>query len=437
MSAAELLPLGMFLALFLLLGLGIPVSFSLFSVAIAFALVAWGPGGTDAVVSSMFGAINNFTLVAIPLFILMSVLLERSKVVEELFDSLYAVSWWLRGGLAMAGIAVGAVLGAISGVVAAGVIGLGLIALPQMMKYRYDQSLSLGVVMASGTLGQMIPPSLNMVVYGAIAGVSVASLFAGGLAAGLSLALLYVSYIAIVGIVQPSRLPKPSTAAAKPTVNAARVLRGLVLPIILIVVVLGSILSGAATPTEGAAVGVIGTVVLALATRNFSWQIAKESAWSSVKTSSMIIWILAGASAFSGVFAGVGGTSFVTRLAEMAPGGRWGVLAFSILFVFLLGMFLETMALIMLAAPILTPVVLAQGFNDVWWALLFMVVLQSAFLTPPFGFAIFYLKSVTPKAITIEHIYRATAPFIGLQLLFVLLAIKFPWLLTWLPDLIK
>lgn len=435
MSMTEIIPLGMFLVLFLLLGLGVPVAFSLFFVAISFALVAWGSGGTSIVVSSMFGSINNFTLVAIPLFILMSVLLEKSKIVEELFDSLYSVSWRLRGGLAMASIAVGAVLGAISGVVAAGVIGLTLIALPQMLKYQYSRSLSLGVVMAGGTLGQLIPPSLNMVVYGAMMGVSVAALFAGGLAAGLALALLYVVYIVAVGIVRPKSLPKPTTEEAKPSVTLRGVVQGLVLPSILIAVVLGSILSGAATPTEGAGIGVVGTVLLALTSRRLSWKVAKESVWSSVKTSSMIVWILAGAAGFSGVFAGVGGMSLVTKLAEMAPGGRWGVLAFAVIFVFFLGMFLETLALIMLAAPIITPVVLAQGFDSLWWALLFMVVLQTAYLTPPFGFAIFYLKSSAPKSVRIEQIYRATLPFLALQLLFVLLAILFPWLLTWLPNL--
>lgn len=306
MTLVEFLPIGMFIALFLLLALGIPVAFSLFSVAISFALLAWGIGGGDIVVASMFGSMNNFTLVAIPLFILMSVLLEKTKIVEELFDSLYAVSWRLRGGLAMAGIAVGAILGAISGVVAAGVIGLALIALPQMLKYRYDRKLSLGVVMAGGTLGQLIPPSLNMVVYGAMTGVSVASLFAGGISAGIALALLYIIYIVIMGLLKPDSLPKPAAEEAKPKVEVVSVIRGLVLPIILIGLVLGSILTGAATPTEGAAIGVIGTLLLALASRRLKWSMLTASLWSTIKTSSMILWILAGAAGFSGVFAGVG-----------------------------------------------------------------------------------------------------------------------------------
>lgn len=435
MTLVEFLPIGMFIALFLLLALGIPVAFSLFSVAIAFALIAWGIGGGDIVVASMFGSMNNFTLVAIPLFILMSVLLEKTKIVEELFDSLYAVSWRLRGGLAMAGIAVGAILGAISGVVAAGVIGLALIALPQMLKYRYDRKLSLGVVMAGGTLGQLIPPSLNMVVYGAMTGVSVASLFAGGISAGIALALLYIIYIVIMGMLKPESLPKPAPEDAKPKVEVVSVIRGLVLPVILIALVLGSILTGAATPTEGAAIGVVGTLLLALTARRLKWSMFTASLWSTIKTSSMILWILAGAAGFSGVFAGVGGMQLMTQLAEAAPGGRWGVLIFAIVFIFVLGMFLETMALIMLAAPILTPIILEQGFDDLWWALLFMVVLQTAFLTPPFGFAIFYLKSAAPPSVRIEEIYKATLPFIGIQLFFVVLAVFFPWLLTWLPNL--
>lgn len=207
------------------------------------------------------------------------------------------------------------------------------------------------------------------------------------------------------------------------------------LPSILIAVVLGSILSGAATPTEGAGIGVVGTVLLALAAGRMSWTVAKDAVWSSVKTSSMIVWILSGAAGFSGVFAGVGGMALVTNAAAMAPGGRWGVLAFAVIFIFLLGMFLETMALILLAAPIITPVVLAQGFDGLWWALLFMVVLQTAYLTPPFGFAIFYLKSAAPSSVRIEEVYKATLPYIAIQLFFVLLAVIFPGLLTWLPNL--
>lgn len=432
----ELLPAGMFLLLFILLALGVPVAFSLFGVAIVFCVFAWGTSGLPIIVSSVFGSINNFTLVAIPLFILMSVLLEKSKIVEELFDVLYRISWRLRGGLAIAAIIVGAILGAISGVVAAGVIGLGLIALPQMLKYRYNRELSLGAVMAGGTLGQLIPPSLNMVVFGAITGVSVASLFAGGLSAGIILAALYVIFIVVMGIFRPSTFPKLDSAIERPDMSLWRVTRGLVLPAILIVVVLGTILSGAATPTEGAVIGVVGTLGLAAFSGALKWKVLKEACWSATKTTGMIIWILAGAAAFSAVFAGTGGLALVTKAAALAPGGSWGVLIFSVVFLIVLGMFLETMAVILLAAPILTPIITDQGFDGLWWALLFMVVLQTAYLTPPFGFAIFYLKSVTEKAIRIGHIYRATLPFIGLQILFVILCIMFPEILTWLPRLL-
>jgi tripartite ATP-independent transporter DctM subunit len=433
----DLLPAGMFLALFVLLALGVPVAFSLFGVAAGFCLLAWGTSGMPLIVSGVFGSINNFTLVAIPLFILMSVLLEKSRIVEELFDVLYRISWKLRGGLAIAAIVVGAVLGAISGVVAAGVIGLGLIALPQMLKYRYRRGIALGAVMAGGTLGQLIPPSLNMVVFGAITGVSVASLFAGGLSAGILLAALYVVFIVALGILRPGTFPKPEGEEAKPHVSPGRVLRGLVLPAVLITVVLGTILSGTATPTEGAVIGVVGTLALAALSGGLHWRTLWDTCWQATKTTGMIVWILAGAAAFSAVFAGIGGQALMTRAAEMAPGGRWGVLIFAVLFLFVLGMFLETMAVILLSAPILTPIIIAQGFDSLWWALLFMVILQTAYLTPPFGFAIFYLKSITTKAITIGHIYRATLPFIGLQVLFVILCIVFPGLLTWFPGLLE
>lgn len=433
----DMLPVGMFLFLFVLLALGVPVAFSLFGVSIAFCLLAWGTSGMPIIVSSVFGSINNFTLVAIPLFILMSVLLEKSKIVEELFDVLYKISWRLRGGLAIAAIVVGAILGAISGVVAAGVIGLGMIALPQMLKYRYNRKLSLGAVMAGGTLGQLIPPSLNMVVFGAITGVSVANLFAGGLSAGILLAALYVVFIFATGIIKPSTFPKLSGETQAPQISAGRVARGLVLPAVLIVVVLGTILSGVATPTEGAAIGVIGTLALAAFSGGLKWTLLKDACWSSTKTTGMIIWILAGAAAFSAVFAGIGGLALVRETAALAPGGKWGILIFGVIFLFVLGMFLETMAVILLAAPILTPIITEQGFDSLWWALLFMVILQTAYLTPPFGFAIFYLKSVTIKAIRIGEIYRATLPFIALQVVFIVACIVFPGILIWLPNLLE
>lgn len=433
----EYAPIAMFVLLLLLLFLGVPISFALASTGILFALMMWGIDSTALLTSATWGIMNNFTLIAIPLFILMSVLLEKTNIISELFDAVYKWSGGLRGGLAITAIVVGAVIGAISGVVAAGVIGLGLIALPQMMRYRYNETLSLGSIMAGGTLGQLIPPSLNMVVYGAITGVSVSSLFAGGLSSGILLILLFIAYILFQAYRKDDVAPALAKEDRATTEEKFASLRSILLPMLLIILVLGSIFTGAATPTEGAAVGVLGTVIIGVISRRLNWTKMKESIYESMKMTGMVGWILIGAAVFSAVFSGVGGNQFVSEMAANAPGGKWGILFFALAFIIMLGMFLETMALIMLATPIITPVVVNAGFDPLWWAIIFMVVLQMAFLTPPFGFAIFYLKSAVGEKVSIGKIYRATVPFIIIQLIAAILLIAFPQLATWLPELLS
>lgn len=433
----EYAPIAMFVLLLLLLFLGVPIAFSLASVGIIFALMMWGLDSTALLTSATWGIMNNFTLIAIPLFILMSVLLEKTNIMSELFDSVYKWSGGLRGGLAITAIVVGAIIGAISGVVAAGVIGLGLIALPQMMRYRYNETLSLGSIMAGGTLGQLIPPSLNMVVYGAITGVSVSNLFAGGLGAGVLLTLLFIAYILFRAYTKEDVAPALKKEERASLQEKFASLKSIILPILLILVVLGSIFTGMATPTEGAGVGVLGTILLGVFSKRLNWQKMKESLYESMKMSGMVGWILIGAAVFSAVFSGVGGNQFVSDMAASAPGGKWGILFFALAFIILLGMFLETMALIMLATPIITPVVVEAGFDPLWWAIIFMVVLQMAFLTPPFGFAIFYLKSAVGDKVSIGKIYRATLPFIVIQLIAAILLIVFPELALWLPNILS
>lgn len=432
----EYAPIAMFIMLLLLLFLGVPIAFALSVTGLVFALIMWGVDSTSLLTSAVWGVMNNFTLIAIPLFILMSVLLEKSNIISELYDAVYKWSGALRGGLAIATILVGAIIGAISGVVAAGVIGLGLIALPQMMKYKYNESLSLGSIMAGGTLGQLIPPSLNMVVYGAITGVSVSSLFAGGLGAGIILIGLFVLYILLRAYKNKDMAPSLNREDRATMNEKLKATKSVILPIILIVIVLGSIFTGIATPTEGAAVGVLGTFLIGWLTKRLNWSNTTLALKESTKMTGMVAWILIGASAFSAVFSGVGGNQFVSEMALSAPGGKWGVLFFSLAFIILLGMFLETMALIMLAAPIISPIIADSGFDPLWWGVVFMVVLQLAYLTPPFGFAIFYLKSAVGERVPIEKIYRATVPFIIIQLIATVIFIAVPVLATWLPDLL-
>lgn len=431
----DLTPAIMFILLLVALAAGIPIAFALGLIALVSAYFLWGYGGMALLISAAWGTMNNFILIAIPLFIFMAMMLERSGVIADLYDCFYKWSGPVRGGLAVATILVGTVLGAVSGVVAAGVIGLGVIALPQMLSYKYQRRLSAGSVLAGGTLGQLIPPSINMVIYGAVVGVSVGGLFAGGVTTGLMLAALFCVYILVRAFLNKDLCPSLPPGARATWREKFASLKQVILPTLLIVLVLGAILSGAATPTEAAAVGALGAIIFSLVTRRIRWSIVKESAIRTVKLTSMIGWIIIGASAFGAVFAGVGGKALIARVAMSMPGGRWGVLTLSVVFILFLGMFLETAALIMLAAPMVSPLVAGLGFDPLWWGLVFMVALQAAFLSPPFGFALFYLKGVA-KDMPIEEIYLSGLPFLGLQLLGLALVIIFPPIALWLPNML-
>lgn len=433
---ANLLSLVMFLALLVALGLGLHISFSLYAIALGFAYFLWGAAGMNTVVMAIWGMMNNFPLVAIPLFIFMAMILEKSDLVGDIYDCFYKWSGPLRGGLAIATILVGATIGAVSGVVAAGVIGLGIIALPQMRKFRYNLGVNLGSIVSGGTLGQIIPPSLVMIVYSAVTGQSVGKLFAAGVSAGLLLVVLFSIYILVRSYMQEDFCPPLPVEERANWREKFTALRVLILPALLIVATVGSILSGLATPTEGAAVGAFGALLFSVVTGRFRLPVLKGSLIETLKVSSMIAWMIGGAAAFSAVFAAVGGNRVIVDIAMNMPGGEWGVLVAAIAFIFILGMFLETMAIIMLAAPILSPIIVQMGFEPLWWAIIFMTLLQSAYITPPFGVALFYLKGVTPPDIKLTDIYRASVPFIVLQLLAVALMILFPKVVLWLPNML-
>lgn len=429
------LSLLMFAALFLTLGLGLHISFGLYAIALGFAYALWGAAAMSTIVMSIWGMMNNFPLIAVPLFIFMALILEKSNLVEDIYDCFYKWSGALRGGLAIGTIFVGAMIGAVSGVVAAGVIGLGVTARPQMERYGYNQGVNLGSILSGGTLGQMIPPSLVMVIYSAVAGVSVGKLFAAGISVGLLLVFLYSLYILIRSYIQEDFCPSLPVEERASWSEKLTSLRILILPILLIVATVGSILSGMATPTEGAAVGAFGAVVFSLVTGRFRIGILTDSMVETLKVSSMIAWMVGGAAAFGSVFAGIGGNQVIVDIANSMPGGAWGVLALSILFIFFLGMFLETMAIIMLAAPIISPIIVQMGFDPLWWAIIFMALLQTAYMSPPFGVSLFYLKGVTPPHIRLSDIYWSAIPFIGLQIFGIILIILFPILALWAPRM--
>lgn len=434
--ARELYPLLMFATLFVLLAGGVPIAFSLTAVSIGFAYVLWGPGALNIVVSAAWGSMNNFVIIAVPLFIYMAYILQKTNVVEDLYSAFFKWSGGLRGGLAVATVVVGAVLGAVSGVVAAGVIGLGLIGLPQMLKHGYNRRMALGCVMGAGTLGQLIPPSTNMVLYGCVTGVSIGGLFAGGLSAGIFLAVLYIGYVLIRGLLDPDfcpSLPRDERATWKEKLIS---MKSVFFPGLLIMVVLGSILLGVATPTEAAAFGAAGALLIGLLKGRLTWEIVYTSCFETLGVSAMVGWTMIGAGAFGSVFSGLGGNTLITNIAMNMPGGPNMVFLVSALFIFILGMFLEPGAIIFLAVPIIAPILSKLGFDPLWVGLAFNVLLQTAYLSPPFGFSLFYLKGCTPPDVDIVEIYKASVPFMLLQVVCITSIFMFPDIVMWLPRYI-
>ncbi len=431
---ADLAPLYMFLALFPLLVAGVPIAFALAAVAIVFSYSLWGAGALNVLVSASWGAMNNFVIIAVPLFVFMAYILQRINVVEDLYDAFYKWSGPLKGGLAIATILVGAVLGAVSGVVAAGVIGLGLIGLPQMLKHGYNKRLAMGSVLGGGTLGQLIPPSTNMILYGAVTGVSIGGLFAGGISAGVLLASIYIIYVFIRGLLDPTfapALPVEERASLKEKLVAFKTV---FFPGLLIIVVLGSILLGVASPTEAAAFGAACALLIGLANRRLTWEIVYTSCWDTLKVTSMVGWMMIGASAFGSVFSGLGGNAMVADFAMNMPGGATMVFVVAALFVFVLGMFLEPGAVIFLAVPIIAPILASMGFEPLWVGLVINVILQSAYISPPFGFSLFYLKGCVPPGIDIIEIYKSSVPLLLLQAICVVIIFLFPEIILWLPK---
>jgi tripartite ATP-independent transporter DctM subunit len=431
--AGETSPLFMFLALFPLLATGVPIAFALAAVAIVFSYFLWGPGALNILVSVTWGTMNNFVIIAVPLFIFMAYILQKTNVVEDLYDTFYKWSGGICGGLAIATILVGAVLGAVSGVVAAGVIGLGLIGLPQMLKHGYNRRLALGSVLGGGTLGQLIPPSTNMVLYGAVTGVSIGGLFAGGISAGVLLATCYILYVLIRGLINAKfapALPVEERASWKEKIQSTR---SIFFPMVLIVIVLGSILLGMASPTEAAAFGAAGALLIGLVNRRLTWDIVYSSCYETLSVTAMVGWMMIGASAFGSVFSGLGGNAIIAGIAMNMPGGANMVFVVSAVFIFILGMFLEPGAVIFLAVPIIAPILATLGFDPLWVGLAINVILQSAYLSPPFGFSLFYLKGCAPADIDIVEIYKASVPFILLQIVCITIIFLFPDLVLWLP----
>ena len=454
----EFIPLFMFAAVCGVLMLGYPVAFTLAGVALLFALGGNAAGIfdfsiTQAVPNRLYGIMTNQTLLAVPLFILMGVILEKSKIAENLLDAMAKLFGRFPGGLGISVVLVGMLLAASTGIVGATVVTMGLMALPTMIKRHYDPALATGVICATGTLGQIIPPSIALVLLGDVLSnayqqaqlsqgvfstktVSVGDLFVGSLIPGLLLVVLYAVYVIGKAYFQPNSAPSYTPDPDEHQGQLHSILRGFLPPVLLIFAVLGSILSGNATPTEAAAVGAIGALLLASIQGQINRTKLMDIVTSTTKVTAMVFAILIGASIFSLVFRGYGGDELIQSLFSAMPGGVVGATLLVMVVIFLLGFILDFIEITFVVVPIVGPVLLAMGLDPVWLGVMIALNLQTSFLTPPFGFALFYLRGVAPESIPTSTIYKGVIPFIGIQILMMVILSIWPALATWLPGLV-
>lgn len=452
------MPLLMFATVFVVLLSGYPVAFSLAGTALGFAWLGYtldifDPAFLQALPNRLYGIMTNTTLIAVPLFVFMGVMLERSRVAESLLETMAGLFGRLRGGLGISVTLVGMLLAASTGIVGATVVTMGLLSLPTMLKRGYSPRIASGTICASGTLGQIIPPSIILVLLGDVLAsayqqaqldmgifapetVSVGDLFAGALLPGIVLVMLYILYLLATAWLKPATMPAlPPTDADQPHL-LIRISKALLPPLLLILAVLGSILAGIATPTEAAAVGCVGAMLLAASQKQLNLKILTSVVRSTTQVTSMVFLILIGASVFSLVFRGFGGDQLVEDLLHNLPGGVFGAMLSVMLIMFLLGFVLDFIEITFVVVPIVGPVLLSMGLDPVWLGIMIALNLQTSFLTPPFGFALFYLRGVAPPEVSTADIYRGVAPFIAIQLLMLALLAWWPALATWLPGII-
>jgi tripartite ATP-independent transporter DctM subunit len=439
LSPNEILALAMVASFFVLLLAGIPVGISIASSALVFGYLGFGPALFGLLPSRVYGVVTNYSLMAVPLFVFMGVMLEKSRLAEELLDVVGHLFGGLAGGMAVGIVLVGVLLGASTGIVGATVVTLGLLTLPTLLRRGYAKGLATGTICASGTLGQIIPPSLVLILLSEVLGLSVGTLFAAAMVPGLVLAAIYVLAIILLAFLRPELAP-PIDADERAAMSAAELARRVVTvvlpPIGLVVAVLGSIIGGIAAPTEAAAMGAIGALAIVVLARKCSLTLLFEVARSTLLISTMVFFILICAQAFALSFRGLGGEQLVHRLFEWVPGGVTGSLIFLLVLIFVLGLFLEWIEITFIALPLFLPFFIQNNVDLVWLGVLIALNLQTSFLTPPFGWALFFLKGVAPPGVSTGDIYRGVVPFIGLQLLAVAVVFLLPGLATWLPDVI-
>lgn len=423
----------MFLSLLLLLLSGMPLAFVLISLAVLFTILLWGLDALVLTVLQTYDVMTSDVLLAIPLYVLMASILQRSGIIEALYK---AMEHWFRrlpGGLAVGTIAICTVMAAMTGIVGAAVAAMGILALPSMLRRGYDEKLALGVICAGGTLGILIPPSIITIVYAATAQISVGKMFAAGIVPGMVLSGLYVSYVVIRTMLRPSLPPAPDNITVS-WFEMFGSLKSLFLPTLIVFSVLGSIYAGIATPREAAAVGVVGAMLSAMLQGQFTMANLSDAAMDTLRVTTMIMWITIGAKIFVSIFTGTGGADSLLMFIENLELNRWLVLLSMMGILVLLGLFLDEIGIILLCVPVFMPIIAAFGFDPVWFGVLFLITAQMAYITPPFGYTLFYIKGVLPPGIGMETVYRAILPFLVLQIMALILFMLFPDLVTWLPD---
>jgi tripartite ATP-independent transporter DctM subunit len=438
-SGTEILAILMLVAFFGLLMLGVPVALTLATTGFVFGFLGFGTGLFNLLPARIYGVVANYQWLAIPLFVFMGVMLEKSRLADDLLDVVGHIAGGLRGGMAIGIIMVGVLMGATTGIVGATVITLGLLTLPTLIKRGYDPGIACGAICASGTLGQIIPPSLILILLSDILQLSVGTLFAAAVIPGLLLAAIYCVYIVIVGMVKPDLVP-PIPVAERDAVSRrelwSRFFKVVVPPVLLVMAVLGSIIGGVAAPTEAASMGALGSILVTAFAGRFSFKVLRETCQTTTKITAMMMFILICAQVFALAFRGLRGEDLIVALFEFLPGGVNTDIWFLILLIFVLGFFIEWIEISYIAVPLFLPVFMQQNVDLVWLGMLICVTLQTSFLTPPFGWALFFLRGVAPPEITTRHMYVGIVPFVAMQMVAVALVFFFPQLALWLPKAI-
>jgi tripartite ATP-independent transporter DctM subunit len=432
-----LLTILLFLAVLFVFAMGAPVGFALGGVAMLFGLLTWGPQSFNVIPPTAMSGISSFILLALPLFIFMGQILLNSGLGEAMFHAIHVLMGRIRGGLAIGVIAVCSIMGAMVGIIGAGIMTAGTVAIPPMLSRGYNKHLALGSVMAGGGMGILIPPSIPMIVFASVTNTSIGKMFAGGIIPGLIMSGMFIAYIGVRCYIQPEMGPVLQRTEDKAKGREILIaVRDAGLAFGLIFLVLGSILAGAATPTEAAAIGSVGAILIAVLYRRFNWKVLKEASIGSMRLTAICVWILIGATVFSNFHMLMGAGRLLKSVTLEMGLGPWGVIILMQLSMLVMGFIMDEFIIVLICAPLYTPIAVSLGFDPIWFGILMILNMEIAIQTPPYGFALFYLKGVAPSDITMMDIYKSIGPFLTIKFLVLILCMAQPGIVTWLPNLL-